>query len=277
MVMRNVVYCGNIPAVADEIYLNKEFKLVGIIVEDINTTNEILYLSYLREIPIFKVSNKKDLEKLFDEVFDFNVLALICGFGVILSERLLSKINAFNFHPGVLPNYKGRHPTFFATVNGDSHIGVTLHKVVPGIDKGPILGIHMIPYGYKMKEDYIMKKIPKSVRKLSPKILEYLNGEHSLIENIGGKYYKPVSEKDKTFTKATAIKRILNIDRAQTNYKGGIFINDMRRFWVKGVIISDISDSWIEQNGVFFKDNMPIGLGLTSSKALFFKSVTEYN
>ena len=53
-------------------------------------------------------------------------LAIMCGFGIILDDKILNKIDVYNVHPGELPKYKGRHPTFFATINGEKTINFTL-------------------------------------------------------------------------------------------------------------------------------------------------------
>ncbi len=45
----------------------------------------------------------------------------------------------FNFHPGLLPKYKGGDPIFWQIRNMEKTIGLTLHVMTPEIDAGPIV------------------------------------------------------------------------------------------------------------------------------------------
>jgi methionyl-tRNA formyltransferase len=45
----------------------------------------------------------------------------------------------FNVHPGDLPRYRGNACPNWAILNGDDHIGLCVHKVVPELDGGPVL------------------------------------------------------------------------------------------------------------------------------------------
>ena len=49
------------------------------------------------------------------------------------------RIGSFNVHPGPLPRYAGLNPVSWALYNGETSHGVTLHKIVPEIDAGPIV------------------------------------------------------------------------------------------------------------------------------------------
>jgi len=45
----------------------------------------------------------------------------------------------FNLHGSLLPKYRGRVPTNWAIINGETESGVTLHYMTPGIDNGDIV------------------------------------------------------------------------------------------------------------------------------------------
>jgi methionyl-tRNA formyltransferase len=45
---------------------------------------------------------------------------------------------AYNLHPGPLPDYAGLNAPSWAIYNGEDSHGVTLHRMEPGIDSGPI-------------------------------------------------------------------------------------------------------------------------------------------
>ena len=74
-------------------------------------------------------------------------ILLSCGYRRIITERVLGSVNyPINVHFGALPCYRGCWSIPQAILNGDPQIGVTLHRMTPGIDDGPI-------YGYTMIED----------------------------------------------------------------------------------------------------------------------------
>ncbi|MFB9266903.1 methionyl-tRNA formyltransferase [Bradyrhizobium erythrophlei] len=49
------------------------------------------------------------------------------------------RLGSFNLHPGPLPRYAGLNSVSWAICRGEKEHGVTLHKLVPGIDAGPIV------------------------------------------------------------------------------------------------------------------------------------------
>lgn len=59
----------------------------------------------------------------------------------IFSQKILElpSIGCFNLHSGAVPDYKGFAPTTRAMMNGESHFGLTIHKMEKGIDVGDIL------------------------------------------------------------------------------------------------------------------------------------------
>jgi methionyl-tRNA formyltransferase len=49
------------------------------------------------------------------------------------------RIGCFNMHPGPLPRYAGLNVVSWAIYRGETSHGVTIHKMEPGIDTGPIV------------------------------------------------------------------------------------------------------------------------------------------
>jgi len=69
---------------------------------------------------------------------DFIVVAC---FEQILSEAFcaLARRDCLNIHPSLLPRYRGPTPLFWQLRAGEQATGVTLHRVTPEIDAGPIV------------------------------------------------------------------------------------------------------------------------------------------
>ncbi len=64
-----------------------------------------------------------------------------CTFHMILPEALIrhAKTAAINFHPSLLPHYRGPTPTHWAIIHGESHAGVTIHRLTSKVDNGEVL------------------------------------------------------------------------------------------------------------------------------------------
>lgn len=68
-------------------------------------------------------------------------LVLVMAYGHILPKRLLKlpSLGFYNLHASLLPKLRGASPIETAIVIGEKQTGVTLMKVVPALDAGPII------------------------------------------------------------------------------------------------------------------------------------------
>ena len=56
-------------------------------------------------------------------------------------EFIRSKNICVNFHPGLLPDYRGAGAYSWSIINKEKETGVTLHEIDYNIDSGPIIDI----------------------------------------------------------------------------------------------------------------------------------------
>ena len=91
-----------------------------------------------RTWPAELVKDPKFAVKVRDERVDviLNVHSLF-----LLRKEVLEapRFGSFNLHPGPLPRYAGLNSVCWAIYRGERQHGVTLHKLVPEIDAGPIV------------------------------------------------------------------------------------------------------------------------------------------
>ena len=68
-------------------------------------------------------------------------LFIVIAYGHILSEQVLGipKIFSLNIHASLLPKYRGAAPINWALINGEKTTGVTVIRMVPEMDAGPLL------------------------------------------------------------------------------------------------------------------------------------------
>jgi methionyl-tRNA formyltransferase len=63
---------------------------------------------------------------------------IVCAFGAILKEPLLSQHELLNVHPSLLPRWRGAAPVERAIMAGDTETGVCIMRVTAGLDSGPV-------------------------------------------------------------------------------------------------------------------------------------------
>lgn len=68
-------------------------------------------------------------------------IILSCFWSEIFKEDVLNipKLGVFNFHTAYLPLNRGSRPIPWAIIKGEKHCGITVHKMLTGIDNGPIV------------------------------------------------------------------------------------------------------------------------------------------
>jgi methionyl-tRNA formyltransferase len=70
---------------------------------------------------------------------------VVCGFGALIKEPLLSSFELINVHPSLLPRWRGAAPVERAIMAGDHETGVTIIKLVEALDAGPIAAQEAFP------------------------------------------------------------------------------------------------------------------------------------
>jgi methionyl-tRNA formyltransferase len=63
---------------------------------------------------------------------------VVCAFGQLIREPLLSEWPLLNVHPSLLPRWRGAAPIERAIIAGDARTGVSLMQLTAGLDCGPV-------------------------------------------------------------------------------------------------------------------------------------------
>jgi methionyl-tRNA formyltransferase len=63
---------------------------------------------------------------------------VVCAFGQLIREPLLSEWPLLNVHPSLLPRWRGAAPIERAIIAGDARAGVSLMRLTAGLDSGPV-------------------------------------------------------------------------------------------------------------------------------------------
>jgi methionyl-tRNA formyltransferase len=63
---------------------------------------------------------------------------IVCAYGVLIREPLLSVYEIVNVHPSLLPRWRGAAPVERAIMAGDPETGVSIMRLTAGLDSGPV-------------------------------------------------------------------------------------------------------------------------------------------
>jgi len=98
-------------------------------------------------LPVFLTKNVNDPEFLERLRREFSPDVIISSSSQIWGKELLNLPNicCINRHSALLPKYRGLEPVFWAMINEENEIGVTIHKMCYKIDGGEIIEQQSIP------------------------------------------------------------------------------------------------------------------------------------
>jgi methionyl-tRNA formyltransferase len=107
--------------------------------------------------PVAEAAGELGLPLLQPERLDDDVVArvaavdptalIVCAYGAIVREPLLSAYPILNVHPSLLPRWRGAAPVERAIMAGDAETGVSIMELVEELDAGPVQLQERIPIG----------------------------------------------------------------------------------------------------------------------------------
>jgi methionyl-tRNA formyltransferase len=135
--------------------------------------------------------NKKGIlhNKLFTlKTLDFD-LVLSVNFNKIIDLNAFPAIKIVNLHMGILPRYRGNNANAWAVINGESHVGYTLHEVTDILDGG---GIYY-KYEYDMSNDDTYAKAKNAIeldiaRNINDHLFKIANAELPAVSQAGSPF-----------------------------------------------------------------------------------------
>ena len=119
----------------------------------------------------------------------------------ILTPFFINSRKCFNFHPGILPQYRGAGAYSWVLINGDDKTGITLHLMDDGIDSGDIIEIRAFPVDKKKDTAYTLyqrgeKTMFKMFKQDESFAALYYRKDLSAIKDLS-KYIRGLTFKDK--------------------------------------------------------------------------------
>jgi methionyl-tRNA formyltransferase len=107
--------------------------------------NKKIYLATSR--PIGERCRKWAIENGFCLVNTLEECDIIISvlYDTIFKEEQLKNKKSYNFHPGILPQYRGSGLSTWVIIYKEKEHGITLHEITPEIDAGNVIDIQRFP------------------------------------------------------------------------------------------------------------------------------------
>ena len=151
----------------------------------------------------------------FDPEEDVVVLA---AYGALIPEAVLDRSLWLNVHPSLLPRWRGAAPIERALMAGDRETGVTIIKLVPELDAGPIAAQRAISVAEE--DDY--GSIAARTAELGVELVEQVLPDPSFTPQPeeGVTYAKKIGPEDRVLDWARPPEELLNRIRALSPHIG---------------------------------------------------------
>jgi len=96
----------------------------------------------------------------FNKIIQPSDQGIVAGFNQIFREGTIRRFKSLvNFHPSILPLYRGPVPSYWCIKNGENTTGFTLHEITTRIDDGDILAQRAVPIGAIKDPEILDQKI----------------------------------------------------------------------------------------------------------------------
>lgn len=128
----------------------------------------------------FELSNMDECDIFISTLYD----------KIVSKDFINSKIRCINFHPGILPYYRGSGAYSWSLINKEKYTGVTLHEIDHDIDHGAIIDIQkteILPNDtaqslYERCMDILFQMFKDN-------FIDILHGTYITVQNNGGPIY----------------------------------------------------------------------------------------
>ena len=171
-------------------------------------------------------------------------LIYVTGFPWRLPADLLAlpRLGSINTHPAALPKYRGPNPVFWPIMNGDTEIGMTIHRMDPDFDTGPILAQATMPIDPDWYIEDVGQHIAELARLVIPKAFAaVLAGEPGTPQPTEGASYAPLT---------TEADRKLDWNRTATQLR-----NQVRAWGMEGAVGQIKGQPWVVRRARVVEDS----------------------
>jgi len=154
-----------------------------------------------------------------DDAFDPEVDTVVAAaYGLLIPEPVLERAFWLNVHPSLLPRWRGAAPIERALMAGDAETGVSIIKLVPELDAGPIAAQRAFP----IREEDDFGTVSARAGELATELLEHVLPEPKLTPQPeeGLTYAAKIGPEDRELDWSRPPEELLNRIRALSPHIG---------------------------------------------------------
>ena len=154
-----------------------------------------------------------------DDAFDPEVDTVVAAaYGLLIPEPVLERALWLNVHPSLLPRWRGAAPIERALMAGDAETGVSIIKLVPELDAGPIAAQRAFP----IREEDDFGTVSARAGELATELLEHVLPEPKLTPQPeeGLTYAAKIGPEDRELDWSRPPEELLNRIRALSPHIG---------------------------------------------------------
>ncbi len=199
-------------------------------------------------------------------------LVVVVAYGKILPPKLLNidKLLFINAHASLLPKWRGAAPIQRAIMNMDLETGISIMKIIPKLDAGPVMLQERIKISQEMSYEDLSKKMSEISAKLileSIKLIE--NNKVNFIEQKDSEasYAKKIQKNESRIDWNQSAKKIIaKINALHPNPGCWFKLFDSRIKIIKAIEIDKTGDA-----GTILDDKMTIACAKNAVQILELK------
>jgi len=183
-------------------------------------------LQKIKHFPVCQIENHNSI-RVAEIVEHCHADLVVIAGDVILKPHIYARprYGAINFHPGILPYYRGSHTIFHALRKRDLHgVGFTIHVVEETLDTGDIIYQEVIPVD---KNDTVTSLIRSCEERAPPRLVDIASD----IEYYKGKVEAFAQDLDRgiTYKGRPSVEQEQDLKDLMTSSEWRTLINEMQR------------------------------------------------
>lgn len=180
---------------------------------------------------------------------------VVCAFGQLIREPLLSEWPMLNVHPSLLPRWRGAAPIERAIMTGDERTGVCVMQVTEGLDSGPVALCEEMAIGPEEDFESLSAKLATLGGELLVQALDLLTEsrlEFAEQDDGAATYAEKIAPDERRLDPARPAAELARVVRALTPHVGAYLeTSDGERLGVRraravdvGVKVGEVKAEW---------------------------------
>lgn len=199
-------------------------------------------------IPLYsgmRLSDKESFEIIKGHEPD---LIIVSTYNQLISQAIIDipTYGVVNFHPSLLPKYRGPTPTYSVLANGEFETGVTAHFIESEqFDRGRVVLQNKIDILPEETDGHLRKRLSELAARMMPETVDLIlsndKGAFAHQDEHEASYFSKRTDADSFIELSWPLEKIRNRIRALTPFPGASIVLDGRTYKVQGVtpVLSD--------------------------------------